>query len=168
MSNDGAMRFEARLTKQRTMRLQGKVAIITGGGAGIGRACVELFAREGARVVIAELDPASGEAARDAITRDAYTAAKGAITALTRSMAVEFAKHNVRVNAVASAGATTERVKKRIEENAISQRMRDAHLLGFVDPLDVAHAVFYLASDESRTTTGHILAVDSGYTSGRG
>jgi NAD(P)-dependent dehydrogenase (short-subunit alcohol dehydrogenase family) len=41
------------------MRLRGKVAIITGGGTGIGRACAELFAREGARVVIAELDVAS-------------------------------------------------------------------------------------------------------------
>ena len=171
------------------MRLQGKVAIITGGGAGIGRACVELFAREGAHVVIAELDAASGEAARDAVAkqgggsivnassiygltgtpnRDAYTAAKGAITALTRSMAVEFAKHNLRVNAVAAAGTTTERVLKRMEGNAISQKVRDAHLLGFVDPVDVAHAVLYLASDESRTTTGHILPVDSGYLSGRG
>ena len=44
------------------MRLAGKTAIITGGGAGIGRACVELFAREGARVVIAERDVASAEA----------------------------------------------------------------------------------------------------------
>lgn len=252
------------------MRLQGKVAIITGGGAGIGRACVELFAREGARVVIAELDAANGQATRDAVSakggdcifvatdvsepesvkavvdaaverygrldilynnaggstlsdgpvtkapfeefwrkmkvdlfgtwlgchyaiprmieggggsivnassiygltgtpnRDAYTAAKGAITALTRSMAVEYARDNIRVNAVAAAGTTTERVLARIKENAISQKVRDAHLLGFVDPMDVAHAVLYLASDESRTTTGHILAVDSGYTSGRG
>ena len=256
--------------RENAMRLSGKVAIITGGGTGIGRACVELFAQEGARVVIAELDAASGEAARDAVSkqggsslfvltdvsepesvkrvvdkamqeygridilynnaggstlqdgpvtkapfdefwrkmkvdlfgtwlgchyaiphmigggggsivnassmyaltgtpnRDAYTAAKGAITALTRSMAVEFAKHKVRVNAVAAAGTTTERVLKRVQENAISQKVLDAHLLGFVDPIDVAHAVLYLASDESRTTTGHILAVDSGYTMGRG
>jgi len=252
------------------MRLAGKVAIITGGGAGIGRACVELFAREGARVVIAELDEASGAAAGDAVTasggtcvfvptdvsepeavkrvvdtaiaeygrldiiynnaggstlqdgpvtkagfeefwrkmkvdlfgtwlgchyaiprmieggggsvvnassiygltgtpnRDAYTAAKGAITALTRSMAVEFAKQNVRVNAVTAADTTTERVLKRLQENGISQKVRDAHLLGFVEPMDVANAVLYLASDESKSTTGHILAVDSGYTSGRG
>jgi enoyl-[acyl-carrier-protein] reductase (NADH) len=40
----------------------------------------------------------------------------------------------------------------------------DAHLLGFVNPIEVAYAVLYLASDESRTTTGHILAVDSGLT----
>jgi NAD(P)-dependent dehydrogenase (short-subunit alcohol dehydrogenase family) len=249
------------------MRLEGKVAIITGGGAGIGRACVELFAQEGARVVIAELDAASGEAARDAVSkkggaclfvptdvsepeqvkrivdaaiqeygridilynnaggstmqdgpvatapfeefwrkmkldlfgtwlgchyaiphmiaggggsiinassmyaltgtpnRDSYTAAKGAITALTRSMAVEFAKHKIRVNAVAAAGTLTERVRKRVDEKSISQKVVDAHLLGFVEPIDVAYAVLYLASDESRTTTGHILAVDSGLTS---
>ncbi|MDB5373763.1 MAG: short-chain dehydrogenase/reductase, partial [Belnapia sp.] len=42
-------------------RLAGKVAYITGAGTGIGRATAELFAREGARVVIAELDKASGE-----------------------------------------------------------------------------------------------------------
>lgn len=41
-------------------RLQGKVALITGAGAGIGRAAAELFAREGARVVIAELKPQDG------------------------------------------------------------------------------------------------------------
>jgi NAD(P)-dependent dehydrogenase (short-subunit alcohol dehydrogenase family) len=252
------------------MRLAGKVAIVTGGGAGIGRACVELFAKEGARVVIAELDVPNGAATQETVrasggtcvfvptdvsdpesvkrvvdaaveqygrldviynnaggstlqdgpvtkapfdefwrkmkvdlfgtwlgchyaipriiesgggsvinassmygltgtpNRDAYTAAKGAITALTRSMAVEFAKQKVRVNAVAAAGTTTERVLKRLQENGISQKVRDAHLLGFVEPIDVAYAVLYLASDESKSTTGHIMAVDSGYTSGRG
>jgi NAD(P)-dependent dehydrogenase (short-subunit alcohol dehydrogenase family) len=248
------------------MRLAGKVALITGGGAGIGRASVELFAREGARVVIAERDEAAGEATRDGLAnaghtclflpteisdpasvertvaiaietygridvlynnvggstaqdgpvtsapfeefwnkvkvdlfgtwlgchyviphmikagggsvinassmhalkgapgRDAYTAAKGAITALTRSMAVEFAPHKVRVNAVAAGGTTTERVRKRMEEGRIPQKLADAHLLGFVDPADVAYAVLYLACDESKTTTGHILVVDSGAT----
>lgn len=49
-------------------RLKGKVAIITGGGGGIGRATVERFAAEGAAVVVAELDQASGAAAAAAAT----------------------------------------------------------------------------------------------------
>jgi NAD(P)-dependent dehydrogenase (short-subunit alcohol dehydrogenase family) len=51
-------------------RLQGRVAFITGGGSGIGRAAAELFAHEGARVAVAEIDAALGQAAVDAINRD--------------------------------------------------------------------------------------------------
>jgi NAD(P)-dependent dehydrogenase (short-subunit alcohol dehydrogenase family) len=45
------------------MRLQNKVAVITGGGAGMGLAVAKAYAREGAQVVIAEIKPADGEAA---------------------------------------------------------------------------------------------------------
>ena len=49
------------------MRLDGKVTIITGGGSGMGRTAAELFAKEGARVVVADFSEASGEAAAAAV-----------------------------------------------------------------------------------------------------
>ena len=94
--------------------------------------------------------------------KDAYTCAKGAIIALTRSMAVEFAEHRIRVSAVAPAGTLTERVAARMDNSKRTSLKASDHLLGLSDPLDVAQAVLYLASDESRTTTGHVLRVDSG------
>ena len=51
------------------MRLRDKVAIITGGGAGIGQAIAQRYAREGARVTLAEINPATGKATEQAITR---------------------------------------------------------------------------------------------------
>lgn len=249
-------------------RLEGKVAFITGGGAGIGRASALLFAKEGAQIVIAERDAAAGEATaamveettgrparfiqtdvtepeslEDAVKRtvaqfgrfdvlynnaggstvrdsrvtdapveefwakmkldlfgtwlgcrygiqammdagnggsvinstsifaligthgkDAYTAAKGSVSALTRSMAVEYAQYRIRVNAVAPGATATERVLKLLKDDGVTSKSLDGQLFGLVQPEDIAHAALYLASDESRSTTGHILAVDGGLT----
>jgi NAD(P)-dependent dehydrogenase (short-subunit alcohol dehydrogenase family) len=244
-------------------RLQGKVAVITGAGTGIGRATAKLFAQEGARVVVAEINAEAGEqtaqlivqAGGDAIAlrtdvtepdsiqaaidsamrhygalhilhnnaggstprdndvtaapldefwraikldlygtflgcrfgipaikrsgggsvinmssnvalmgipgRDCYTAAKGGISAITRSMAVEFAP-DVRVNAIAPSATMTERVAKLVAGNAALDKMAKSHLLGLIEPEDIAAMALYLASDESRKVTGHIYPVDSG------
>ena len=222
-------------------RLAGKVAFITGAGTGIGRATAILFAREGAKVAIADIDAAAGEEAahlagngaialRTDVTepdslhaaiqaaaekfgrldvlhnnaggstaadntaveapldefwraikldlygtflgcrfgipaliasgggsvinmssnvalmgvpgRDCYTAAKGGIAAITRSLAVAYAPQNVRVNAIAPSATMTARVKALVAGNA----------------------ALYLASDEARMVTGQVLPVDSGVT----
>ncbi|MGH7043786.1 MAG: SDR family NAD(P)-dependent oxidoreductase [Acetobacteraceae bacterium] len=96
--------------------------------------------------------------------RDCYTAAKGGIAALTRSLAVEFAPHKIRVNALAPSATMTDRVRKLMEGNAAIDKLAQAHLLGLIEPEDIANAALFLASEESRKVTGQILSVDSGVT----
>ena len=242
-------------------RLDGKIALITGAGRGIGRAAALLFAAERARVAIAEVARADGEATARAIgaaggealfvatdvanpasveaaiqatvTRfgglhvlynnaggatpkdgkvteidldefwrtigvdlfgtflgcryaipvmieggggsiinttsiramigtagaDAYTSAKGGVRALTQALALQWAAHGIRVNAIAPGVILTERVKALLRED---DPIFKKSLLGASTPEDVAQMALYLASDESRKVTGAILPMDSG------
>jgi NAD(P)-dependent dehydrogenase (short-subunit alcohol dehydrogenase family) len=242
-------------------RLHGKVALITGGGRGIGRAAALLFAREGAQLMIADIARAEGEATAAAIREgggearfvatdvtvpaqveaavraaveafggvhvlynnaggatpkdgkvtdmdldefwrtiavdlfgtflgcrfaipvmveggggsiinttsiramigtagaDAYSAAKGGVRALTRALALQWAAHDIRVNAIAPGVILTERVKALLRED---DPIFKKSLLGASTPEDVADMALYLASEESRKVTGAILPMDSG------
>ena len=98
--------------------------------------------------------------------RSAYAAAKGAVISLTRVMAVDYAKYNIRVNCICPGMTLTERVAKHIKQTGQggANKFQPLHLLGFGEPKDTAYAALYLASDESRIVTGAILPIDSGYT----
>ena len=96
--------------------------------------------------------------------RDCYTAAKGGVSALTRSMAVEYAADRIRVNAIAPGVTLSDRVKKQLEGNPVTEELGRQHLLGLIEPVYIADLAVYLASDESARTTGQILPVDSGVT----
>jgi NAD(P)-dependent dehydrogenase (short-subunit alcohol dehydrogenase family) len=96
---------------------------------------------------------------------DCYTAAKGGIAAITRSMTVEFAPQKVRVNAIGPAATMTDRVPGRFEAgNPRVTTIAAAHLIGLIEPEDIANMAVFLASDESRMVTGHVYPVDSGIT----
>ena len=251
------------------MRLDGKVSIITGGGSGMGRTAAELFAREGARVVVADFSEASGEATVAAVRaaggeatfvradvsneddargmvqhaiatfgrvdslynnagvmpeadhsvidtdvatwdqvmavnvrgvflgckyaipqmleqgsgsiiniasfvailgcsvpQDAYTASKGAVLALTRSLAVQFAGRGVRTNAISPGPIETPLLMDWLLKDEAAKQLRlNRNPSGrFGKPEEIVNVGIYLASDESRWTNGANFVIDGGIT----
>jgi NAD(P)-dependent dehydrogenase (short-subunit alcohol dehydrogenase family) len=246
------------------MRLKGKVAIVTGAASGIGRAIAELFAQEGASVVVADIndeggretakriedrggvglflhtDVAISEDARSmvegtlrsfhgihvlvnnaAYLRDfkpavdtteeewdrsmgvtlksvflcskwtlphmiqarggsiiniasvgglvgfasyaAYCSAKGGVIQLTKSLAIDYGRYNIRVNAICPGPIDTPTTPEGQDER-LHQWQRDMTALGrTASPEEVAYPALFLASDESSFVTGSNLVVDGGW-----
>ena len=246
------------------MRLQQKVAIITGAGSGIGRATAILFAQEGARVVVADINASSGsetvtqisenggkakfievDVSRELDVRDmikttikefgkldvlfnnagirgpsgpiwktsenewnrlfdvnlkaifygckyaipvmkknggsiintsselalvgsqevpVYSASKGGVIALTKSLALQCASYKIRVNCICPGPTMTPLLKSGWQEEELQRMAKDIPLGRLGEPLDIAYAALYLASDESAFMTGASLIVDGGAT----
>jgi len=252
------------------MRLAGKVAIITGGGSGIGRATCLLFGREGARVLVADINgPHAEQVAQEIVkqggvaegiaidvsvesdvermvaravelwqrvdilvnnaaafvrkrTEEAtradwekvlgvnvlgtsfcakavfpvmkkqgkgaivnlgsingvtalpdamtYNATKGAIINMTKSMALDLAPYNIRVNCVSPGITWTPAVAAVVAEMGVTNEEAERHYLGrfmikrFGRPEEIAPAILFVASDEASFMTAAIVMVDGGYT----
>ena len=238
----------------RIFELRDKVAVVTGGGKGIGAATVELFLEAGAKVAVLDLDPGteteplrivcditdekqvegafariveeyggidvlvnnagttarkpaleldmaewhkvldlnlmatflcSRVAARHMIKRGggaivnlasimgfsgglfpnaSYQASKGGVVNLTRALALEWAAHDIRVNAVAPTFVKTDLTVPVFSNPEVLQAvMRHTPLGALPDVDDIAAAILYLASPAARRVTGVTLPVDSGY-----
>jgi NAD(P)-dependent dehydrogenase (short-subunit alcohol dehydrogenase family) len=97
----------------------------------------------------------------------AYTATKGGMNTLTRSMALDYARHGIRVNAVCPAGTWTPMLRRWCSEQpepaVIEQYLDDIHPLGYCPEGDViAEPCVFLLSEMARFITGHILHVSGG------
>ncbi|HXG53391.1 MAG TPA: SDR family NAD(P)-dependent oxidoreductase [candidate division Zixibacteria bacterium] len=93
--------------------------------------------------------------------RAAYCASKGGMITLTEAMAMDFARHRIRVNCICPGPTRTPMVDTSTPERLA--RYRERVPLGRIgEPEDVAHAALYLASDEASMVTAAILPVDGG------
>jgi NAD(P)-dependent dehydrogenase (short-subunit alcohol dehydrogenase family) len=92
-----------------------------------------------------------------------YVASKHGVLGLTKSAAIEYAAHGIRVNAVCPAVIETPMAERAFADPALNKRMLSLHPLGrFGKPMEVAEAVLWLCSDKSSFTTGQYLGVDGG------
>jgi len=119
--------------------------------------------KSGSIIFTATVDALIGQAGLDA-----YTASKGAIISLTRSMAAGLSPEGIRVNAICPGFVETPHQMNFMNDPKIRKELEDLHLMGILQPEDIAEFALFLASDKSRMITGAIHAVDSGYTAFKG
>jgi NAD(P)-dependent dehydrogenase (short-subunit alcohol dehydrogenase family) len=123
---------------------------------------IAMLAAGGGKIV----NIASTNSVRPQPNQPAYTASKHAVLGLTRSAAIDYAKHNIRVNAIFPGTIDTPMLRGamarrgRVEADVVDR----LSLLGrFGTPEEIANAALWLCSDDSSFVLGHALAVDAGY-----
>jgi NAD(P)-dependent dehydrogenase (short-subunit alcohol dehydrogenase family) len=114
------------------------------------------------------INMASFVAFRGAFDIHAYSAAKGALVSLTRTMAGSYAEHGIRVNAIAPGVALSERAATRITSGNIADGMTfrwSDYPFATGSPQDIAYLALFLASDESRMVNAQTISADGGLSS---
>jgi NAD(P)-dependent dehydrogenase (short-subunit alcohol dehydrogenase family) len=100
--------------------------------------------------------------------RSCYSAAKAAVTGLTRAMAASYASDGIRVNAIAPGGVATERILAGFARRGVPvPSLEGVGIPPLGQPEDIASVAMFLASDDSRMITGQVVSVDGGMTTTR-
>jgi len=99
------------------------------------------------------------------LAQDSYTAAKGALISLTKSLAIQFARQNVRCNIIHPGIIETPMQAPYLKDPAKRKSFEDGIPLGRIaHPREIANVALFLASDESSYVTGAEICVDGGFT----
>ena len=104
-----------------------------------------------------------------AFGHSAYVTAKSGLFGLTKSMAIDFGRFNIRVNSISPGIIDSERpdIKKLKKNKNIMKFWRDMTVLERLGkPIEIANTALFLATDESSYITGQNIAVDGGWTIG--
>jgi NAD(P)-dependent dehydrogenase (short-subunit alcohol dehydrogenase family) len=119
--------------------------------------------RSGSIVLTATSDALIGQAGLDA-----YTAAKGGVVSMTRSMAAGVSPEGVRVNSICPGFVDTPHQREFLEKPEMRARIEAMHLMPIMAAEDVADLAIFLMSDRARYLTGGIYASDGGYSAFKG
>lgn len=131
---------------------------------------IPIMKRQGGGVIVNNGSDWSLVAGRDAFP---YIASKGAVGMMTKAMALDFARDNIRVNAVCPGDTFVDRWLEKgyfeySDPVSLEQAIKDSSdyipMGRFGKPEEIARAVLFLASDDSSFVTGHLLLVDGGNT----
>jgi meso-butanediol dehydrogenase / (S,S)-butanediol dehydrogenase / diacetyl reductase len=131
---------------------------------------IPIMKKQGKGVIVNNGSDWSVVAGKDAFP---YIASKGAVAMMTRAMALDYAREDIRVNAVCPGDTLVERwIEKGLFEGSnpvkVEEAMKESSAyipMGrFGKPEEIAQAVLFLASDDSSFVTGHLLLVDGGNT----
>jgi meso-butanediol dehydrogenase / (S,S)-butanediol dehydrogenase / diacetyl reductase len=134
------------------------------------RLVIPIMKKQGQGVIVNNGSDWSVVAGKDAFP---YIVSKGAVGMMTKAMAIDFARDNIRVNAVCPGDTLVDRWLEKgyfeySDPVSLEQAMRDSSdyipMGRFGRPEEIARAVLFLASDDSSFMTGHLLLVDGGNT----
>ncbi|HKZ57719.1 MAG: beta-ketoacyl-ACP reductase [Candidatus Methanoperedens sp.] len=156
--NNAGINKDALITKMTKEQWNGVINVDLTGTFNCIQAVVDIMINQGNGVII---NASSISGIYGNIGQANYASAKAGLIGLTRTLAKELGKKGVRVNAVAP-GFTITPMTSKVPEKILTMMKEKIPLRTLAEPIDIAYAYLYLASDEARYVNGAVLSVDGG------
>lgn len=158
--NNAGINKDALITKMTKEQWNSVINVNLTGAFNCTQAVVDIMIHQGSGVII---NTTSISGIYGNIGQANYASAKAGLIGLTRTLAKELGKKGVRVNAVAP-GLTITPMTSKMPEKILTIMKEKIPLRTLAEPIDIAYAYLYLASDEARYVNGAVLSVDGGLT----